>query len=243
VPRPTDKEVGSFALALYDQLKPLQYAESLPSVDFALLKYLGAIGQMLQDVDALAHDPKIPWSSILDIDRIPDEGLVWLGQFVGVQVNPELTPDEQRQQIRAHVGWNRGTVAALKSSIRYLLGGTRTVVVVERTPDAYSLTVNTYASETHADLTYQDYYDNYLTYELFYLQFDSYRQAWLAIQSNLIAEILNENKPAGLILTYATLPGAPGTLNSYATLFIKYDSEGDLMNEDQTYEDVYLELV
>jgi hypothetical protein len=73
-----------------------------------LTNFIGALSQAYQQMDDLAHsDP--PWSVLLDINNVPDEGLAWFGQFVGTIVNPNLSFDQQRQQIRDRAGWQRGT--------------------------------------------------------------------------------------------------------------------------------------
>src|SRR5438128_21832 len=104
--RPTD--AGSFAEAVYAQLAPLQGSEVL--LDYPLLKFIGAIGQGLQDEDALAHAPVGGdlWANLTNLDTIPSNALLWLGQFVGVQVDTSLTVDQQKQQIRAEGGFSRG---------------------------------------------------------------------------------------------------------------------------------------
>src|SRR4030095_9834944 len=119
--RPTD--AGAFAEAVYAQLLPLQYAE--PENEYALLKYIGALGQMFEQMDFLARsdDIGVSWTKLLDIKRISCDGVPWLGQLVGVSVDTSLTCDEQRQQVRDRIGWQRGTPEAMKSAIRKCLGG------------------------------------------------------------------------------------------------------------------------
>lgn len=115
-----------------------------------ILNFLGAIGAAFQQMDDLAHSSlnRPPWSNLMDIDSVPDEGLTWFGQLVGTVVNPSLTPDQQRQQIRDRVGWQRGTVAAITSSVRNLLTGTQTVIISERDTGAYHFHISTYNNET-----------------------------------------------------------------------------------------------
>jgi tail protein P2 I len=136
---------GSFAVALWDQMLPLTYAEDL--YGYPLLTYLDGIGQMLQDLDTLSHSD-IPWEGMLDLDTIRFDALQWLGQFLGVVVDKSLTEDEQRQQIRDHAGWQRGTPKAFMDAIRSKLTLTKTVELHERDTDAYHFTVVTYGDET-----------------------------------------------------------------------------------------------
>lgn len=112
-----------------------------------LTQFIGALSQAYQQMDDLAHtDP--PWSALLDIDRVPDEGLEWFGQFVGTVVDPNLTHNQQRQQIRARVGWQRGTPAALAAAVQVLLTGTQTVQIIERDTSPYHFEIATYGDET-----------------------------------------------------------------------------------------------
>jgi len=109
--------------------------------------FIGAIGAAFEQMDDLAHaNPQ--WSSLLDINRIPDEGLPWFGQFTGTLVDPNLTFAQQRQQIRANPGWHRGTKDAIALAVRPLLTGTQTVNIVERDTSPYHFNLATYGSET-----------------------------------------------------------------------------------------------
>jgi hypothetical protein len=112
--------------------------------------FIGAASQAFAQMDALAHgdETKPPWSILMDIDNIPDEGLQWFGQFVGTVVNPNLTYNEQRQQIRDRAGWQRGTPNAIINAVRALLTGTQTVSLIERDTSAYHFNVATYGDET-----------------------------------------------------------------------------------------------
>lgn len=199
---------GSFTEAIYGQLAPLTYGDS-DATGWPLLLYIGAIGQMLQELDYLAHNGPAgtPWQNLVDLDQVPDHGLPWLGQTVGVTVNQGLTPTQQRQQIRNHAGWGRGSVATFLASARYLLTDTQAVAITERTLDAYTFTVNTWATETPD-------------------------------QASVLA-VLTANKPAGLVMTYTVLAGAPsGT--TYAILYGKPTSRlySDLYANFQTYRNI-----
>lgn len=141
--RPED--TGGFAEELYEQMAPLTYADE--QYGWALLCFLGAIGQTIEDLDYLSHmEPS--WVGMLDLDYIPDAAIPWLGQFVGVVVDTALPYSEQRQQIRDHVGWARGTPKTFKSMAAGKLSLTKTVRLDERTPTPYSFRVITWADET-----------------------------------------------------------------------------------------------
>ena len=141
--RPTD--AGGFAEELYEQMAPLTWADE--NWGWALLCYLGAIGQTIESLDYLAHQD-VPWEGMLNIDTVPDAALPWLGQFVGAVLDASLSSAEQRQQIRDHIGWNRGTPATFISMGKSHLTGTKTLQLDERLPTPYSFRVITWADET-----------------------------------------------------------------------------------------------
>lgn len=78
----------SAAVDLYDAVQPLQYAEE--EYDYALAKYCGSLGELLQQVDEYVRDTDthVGWGTLLDPDVAPIEVLPWLGQFAGVQPEP-----------------------------------------------------------------------------------------------------------------------------------------------------------
>jgi hypothetical protein len=138
-----------FAQRLYDRLLPLQNDEA--NNNYALAYFLNAIATAYDDVEILADvgpAGQTGWSILVDINRIPDAGLPWLGQFIGVQLIPGLTAAQQRYAIQHAYGWNRGTPAALTAAIAPLLTGNKTVIFKERDGDPYTLTVITRTAET-----------------------------------------------------------------------------------------------
>lgn len=238
MPRPTDKEVGSFGLAIYKQLKPLQYAEAL--FDWPLLKFAGAIGQIFQQSDTMARSGgPVAWSALLDIDKIPDEGLPWLGQWVGVDIDTTLTPAEQRQQIRNHENWGRGRPLALKRSVQRYLSGTRTVDLVERDTSPWHFLIVTYDNETPPDITYANTYADFANYGAIYTPFATYNDYWLTGGHAFIDQIIKLNKPGADMYTYTIAPGPPGTALIYLTVFTDYDTYGEIMDDLENYQMVY----
>lgn len=132
-----DIPLDSFAQELYDLHAPLQYDEA--NQDYALKKFFAAIGVMFQEVEDLARDdivsspvlsskpglskPKVHpgWSILLDVDRIPDKGLGYLGQFVGVGLDPQLSSTKQRERIRRVEGWHKGQPnSIIQAAYQYL---------------------------------------------------------------------------------------------------------------------------
>jgi hypothetical protein len=187
---------GKFAARVYASNSPFAYADL--SNNSALLMYLGALGTMFQEIEDLASDnsdgPGTPgWSVLLDPANIPSKGLPWLGQLVGVQVNPALTVPQQRSQVKSVNAQARGSFAAFQAAPIPYLTGLQRVLVRERDPaasptsPAYGISVFTYTSETP--------------------------------NSALVLAALTAVKPAGDILVYTVVAGQSwATLNAnYAT--------------------------
>ena len=147
--------MGDFAQAVYDQLNIDSILDQYPDAIEIMSGFIGALGEMFEQIDEIAH-PSLDtdgnmsdrWSKLLDIDRIPDEGIVWFSQFTGVQINANLDTNDQRQQIRDRVGWKRGTMASIAAAVQAVLTGTQTVQFVERDTSAYHFNVATYSTET-----------------------------------------------------------------------------------------------
>jgi len=131
----------------------LQFSEAL--YDYALLKFLGALGQMFQPVDDLARDTDVGpgWSHIVDLARVPDEGVRWLGQFVGSRPPEDATVAYARQWITAKPEWQRGTITAIVESVQRYLINAKQVVVRERDSSPYHFSIYTYSADTPAGIS------------------------------------------------------------------------------------------
>lgn len=145
----------SFANMLMDLLQPMFWND--PQMANSLTIYLSSMGvELFQEVDDWASDTDAGdpgYSFLLDINRIPANGLPWLAQFVGAQISQGASSTVQIQQILGLGAWKRGTVAALQAAPLPYLTGTQTVVVKERDTDPYHLEVYTLASETGTNAT------------------------------------------------------------------------------------------
>ena len=140
---------------------PNSYENMLPAVngthdenqDYALLYYLVGAGQMFDEIENIVRDSDLGmgWSPLVDVNRCPDKGLDWFGQFVGVKLPQGLTEDQRRQRIKSTDGWKRGTPAAIKAAPVPYLTGNGTVILYERDTSAYHFQVLTYTSETPSD--------------------------------------------------------------------------------------------
>lgn len=173
--------MNAVALAVYNDL-----IASLDDTTGDLATFVGALGdQLFQEVDDYASDGplgQVGWSVLLDINRIPDKGLEWLAQFVGVSLPVGLTAAQKRVRVQTTAGWKRGTPAALVGAAKAYLTGTQNVLMRERfdvanptvdTPGKFQ--VITYTSQTP----------------------DS-----AAVLAALIAQ-----KPGGLVMTYSVYAG------------------------------------
>jgi Phage tail protein (Tail_P2_I) len=240
--RPTD--VGSFGEAVYQQLKSLTYAEEHVGVDYALLKFVGAIGQMFQQMDHMAHSDELgqSWTKFLDINRIPCEGVPWLGQFVGVDVDTSLTCDEQRQQIRDKLGWQRGTPEAMKSAIRKCLGGTKTVNFRERYPTPYSLMVVTYGEVLYITSTYENMLLAYPIYQQYLEGTSTYPDPGDFIRYGGSGTIHTSNY-LYVKSTYPTYTNLKLNIPTYDVMrdytWIDNEEFGETVIQDDRYEDIY----
>lgn len=88
------------------------------------------------------------WSILLDIDRVPDEALPYLAQFVGVTAPPGASGAENRDLIRNRPGWKRGTPDDLINAVKGTLIGSKRVTLLERDTSAYHATVRTFSVQT-----------------------------------------------------------------------------------------------
>jgi hypothetical protein len=141
-------EVVPLAEEIYAALGPLTLRDQ--ATGWHLLRFVNAIAQAPQWTDDLVRDSDAGpgWSSVVDLDRAPVEALAWLGQFVGVEIHPDIDVESQRLRIRETAGFRRGTRAAIEGAARQFLTGNRTVQVLERDTSAYHLKVITFETET-----------------------------------------------------------------------------------------------
>jgi hypothetical protein len=99
------------------------------------------------------------WSQIMDIDRCPDEGLSWLGQFVGVRLNSQLTKQEKKDKITSWQSFQRGNPDSMKTVLRDVVNSVTSgsvapltveeIVLIENVAPSFSTSTPT----TRADWT------------------------------------------------------------------------------------------
>jgi hypothetical protein len=198
---------------IYDNLYPIAHVYD-PGNGWPLLAYIDGIGLLFQDGATLVEDGpdgEPGWSIVLDINRIPDEGLPWLAQFIGMHFYQGITASQQRQQIRDHLSWQRGTANSIINAIRLFLTGTQTVQLNERDTSAYHFLATIWAAEAPADTS---------------------ATSPLVTYVNLFA------KPGGLQWTLTVNPGTPPAL-TYDQIYQTGDTYAIIYSTFQTYADIH----
>lgn len=172
-----DTPTSRLAAEVYARLEP--YAEADETNGWALRSIVEAMTKMYVDIDelvrdSLAGDPG--WSALFDATRAPPEALSWLAQIVGTTIQRGDDLATTRSKIAgAESGIRRGSLATMRAAAARLLTGNKTIVVTERTSDAWHFAIRTRTVETPS--------------------------------SAAVLAALNAEKPAGLIMDYATFTG------------------------------------
>jgi len=138
-----------FGQELYEALAPMTYADRKQG--WALAHYTRAIALMFEDVEKLIRNSE--WGDAMDVDTVWEEGIPWLGQFIGIRLPEPWPVERQRDWIHNKLNWKRGTIEGIKETVGVLLTGSKTVRIDERVGSAYHIIVSTYAQETPADTT------------------------------------------------------------------------------------------
>ena len=133
-PKPTS---GSFADDLYQSLAPLMGQDEQYGWHGAIyIAGIGALFQEFRDLSQASEGGEDAWHTILDPDLIPAKYLPWLAQWVGVRLSVvgDLTEPatDERNQIKAHNNFQRGTTPAIIAAIQRVLTGTKHVTLNER---------------------------------------------------------------------------------------------------------------
>lgn len=198
--------VSPITEVLYDQLGPWARRDT-ESESWQLLELCESVGQLLQPIEDLIRDTDEGpgWSPILDLNRAPNDWLGYLAQYVGVRLRAGLDDGAQRLRIRGTGGFNRGSSSALRDAARqYLIGP-------DGTPESAYVLVNERIGGN--------------AYQLGIITKTSETP-----DQDLVLAALKEQKPAGIILSYAVVEG-----QTYLTLRIGYDTYGDVKAAYSTY--------
>lgn len=146
--------VGALAEEMYAGLGPLADEDGEGTGWIALhlceawTRATGTVATIVRD-----SDDGPGWSMVLDVDRVPDDLIPWLGQWVGVRIAAGVDPTLARTRVRDTPGFRRGRPDAIIAAVTPFLTGSRTVRLAERDTSPYHFTVRVYDPETPADPT------------------------------------------------------------------------------------------
>lgn len=141
--------LSPFAARAYQLVAPIATEDEANA--WALAIYIAALSEPFNEIDELASDGpdgQPGWYKLMDPNLIPDKGLPWLAQFLGVDLTGVTDPADMRYLIATRPSWNRGTTRAMIDAVAPLLTGNKTVIFRERYPTPYQLSVVTRTAET-----------------------------------------------------------------------------------------------
>jgi hypothetical protein len=144
-------EVGWMGAKLVERTAPL--AADDEDYGWAHRIICGALGATLEQVGEIADppDPLPPLAPLLSPWLCPAWALPWLGQWVGVRIEPGTPEAVARALVAGVAGWHRGTRQAMRAAASLFLDPpTGTLWFRERNggPDPYQLEVVTIDSQT-----------------------------------------------------------------------------------------------
>lgn len=147
-PLPPPLEDGSELWELlYESLSPLNE----PDPEEALKKFCIALCAPLQPAYDLvrARSDTASWGIVFDANLCPVAALPYLAQFVGVQLTPEMSVEQMRNEIRQPTGWKRGQPESIQIAVRRTLTGENPLVIIHpRTPEVGHHYIRTLLSQT-----------------------------------------------------------------------------------------------
>jgi hypothetical protein len=127
------------------------HAEDDEAQGYPLLIYCSAWNLPLEPIHEIIRerDGLKPWEILFDPDECPVWGLPHLSMYPGVVLQPGMSEEQQRNEIREPTGWKRGQPAAIKVAARRTLSKADARVIVRpRTPKAGMHYIRTLLSET-----------------------------------------------------------------------------------------------
>lgn len=138
--------VSLMAAEVYGQLEPI--AEGDEGRGFPLRAICRALGSMFLQAEEVVRAKlgKDAWRRPFDIDTCPGFLLPFLGQALGLRVDPGLSEEGQREQIRR--GHRQATVEAIKVAVEATLADEKRCRVIVRSGTAWQMTVVTQPGET-----------------------------------------------------------------------------------------------
>lgn len=147
--------IAEATLEWYDAIGPTARADDA-TTGWVALAWMDGVGHLAEETDRAIRwrDGEPGLQLLLDVDEIPAEWLDWLAQWVGVRLPPVLGVAQQRNKVRRPDSWARGRTDTIQAAVADVLEGDREVEIHERhrpnddTDHPYSLTIDTYASQT-----------------------------------------------------------------------------------------------
>lgn len=126
------------------------HAEDDEAEDYALLIFCSAQMLPLEPVYEIVRerDDSPPWGILFDVDEAPAWALPYLSMYPGVVLEPGMSEEQQRNEIREPTGWRRGQTASIKIAGQRTLTGTKRVIVRPRTPEVGIHFIRTLIGET-----------------------------------------------------------------------------------------------
>jgi len=126
------------------------HTEDDAELDYPLLHFVAVLVAPLEPIYEIVRerDDSPPWGVLFDVDECPAWALLFLSQFPGVLLEPGMTEEQQRDEIRAPTGWKRGQPEAIRIAGQRTLTGTKRIVVRPRTPVPGVHYIRTLKSET-----------------------------------------------------------------------------------------------
>lgn len=123
--------VSEVVARAYEACEPLAVGDA--ENGYALLWFLDANLGQIEDLESYvrARNGRSGWGNMLDADEVPDAAIPWLGQFVGVAVDPNSTV-APRDQLRKHVRFNRGSRQGIQDYLDSFLLPGHHVEILER---------------------------------------------------------------------------------------------------------------
>lgn len=218
------EKLKSFAARVLDELSPV----ALNSTD--LNHYIGGIGELFQEIEDY-----VGWDGLMDVDRIPEKGLPWLAQFVGVKLDYDNTEQGLRQQIRGHDRWGRGTPLSIIGPASKWIPNNSKLYMSERSPNPWHITFIMVDSPGPGQ-TYADVYDLWDSYHKVRASYATYESLYAGGRGDWakVIELLEAAKPAGvqysLINTSTTL---------YIALYILEPDYQAIYDDFLTYQALY----
>lgn len=136
---------------VYDQLTPLTVGDA--DADWPLATFIDAIAAPIQAIDDVARPATgAPWGWMFDPAVCPPAWFQWIAQFSGPPITEGIDEQSARDELAAHPGWTRGTVAGITAQIKSRLFGDQWIAIYERYQgDPYKVAIRVRITELAID--------------------------------------------------------------------------------------------